>query len=42
MKVKISLTWGEWRPMYSYEDGYLSVGFGPIFVQFEWIDEGRI
>ncbi len=42
MKAAISITPSPWGWLWYREDGYLSIGLGPFYLQFEWIDEGRI
>lgn len=36
MRVKISLTWGEWAPHWFSLPQYLAIGIGPIFIEFDW------
>lgn len=40
MKIKISICPG--GTLWYREEGYLAIGLGPLYIQFEWLDEGRI
>lgn len=42
MKFRASMTWGEHGWLWFREPGYLSIGIGPLYLQFEWADEGRV
>ena len=36
MAIKVSLTWHELGWLWYREEGYLSMGIGPLYIQLDW------